>query len=383
MTDRQLILHIGAGKCGSSALQTALSHQPALTGTGGQHFRYMTLGGVLNPDRLLDGPRLQLHAAASAYGYMAFPAVPKNGPTETYFAAINSARRRGLRGGFVPILSNEGWLGQAPLFAKALAAMRYPPVEAVAFLRAPVDWLNAAYWQWGVWSHPHFDRWYGGPRCPYTVAEDLEGWAAIPNLQLHVFSARTDVVTSLAGHLGVALNGTQSANRASPPSLIGFLLRNREFRPDAHTPLTEFVYQRWCPPLFPRKPWAVRPADVQALRPLAQRTVERLQQLLPPGDLARLFADPRWQRELPYHAEILQLPTPLHLLADLPMLWDSLTQGIAAASGHAPAPALPAPPPPDSDHATWDAVLAVAMNTLLILDEAVRERAPKLAASGS
>ena len=375
MTDSQLVLHIGAPKCGSSALQTALTRQPVLAAADGRKFRYLTLGDGVDPKRLIQGQSLRRMAATSAFGYATFPAVPRSDGKQAYFESIDAARRRGLRNGFVPILSNEGWIGHPGLFASALAAAGNPPVDAVAFLRAPVDWLNAAYWQWGVWSEPRFERWYAASRCPYTLAEDLEGWAAIPNLRLHVFSGRTDVVNSFAGHLGVALNGSQTANRASPPALIGFLLRNRQFRPDAHTPQTEFVYQRWCPSLFPRKPWAVRPIDVQALRPLAARTVERLQRLMPPDDLARLFADPRWQRELPYHAEILQQPTALHLLDELPMLWESLKQGIAAAAGFA-LPDLPAPPPADADNAAWDAVLSVAMETLLLLDDFARQRKP-------
>lgn len=376
MTDRQLVLHIGAPKCGSSALQTALSRQPVLAGAGGQTFRYVVPGGGVGQPPLIEGAYLRHLAATSVFGYVTFPAVPAPGAQASYAAALDAARQRGLKGGFVPVLSNEGWIGQAAFFAATLAAMGHPPVEAVAFLRAPVDWLNASYWQWGVWSQPQFAPWYGTTPGPYALAENLAAWAAIPNLRLQVFSGRTDVAAAFAGHLGVALESGQQANRASPPALIGFLLRNRRFRPDAHAPQTEFVWQRWCPaPAAARRPWAVRAPDVQALRPLAVQTRDTLQRLLPPLQRARLFAtDPRWQGERPYHAEILLGPTPLHRLDDLAPLYDSLAAGIAAAAAGTAPPTLPAMPPPGADHAVWDGVLSAGLDVLLRLDETVRQR---------
>lgn len=378
MSGSQLILHIGAGKCGSSALQAALSRTPDLAAADGRRLRYLGFEGAAEPDRLLEGPRLRQHAVESAFGYVTFPAVPGRDQAATYAAALQAAWQRGKQEGFVPVLSNEGWIGQAAFFARTLAEMGHPPVEALAFLRAPVDWLNAAYWQWGVWSHPRFERWYGGPHSPYTLAADLEAWAAIPNLRLRVFSGRRDVVQDLATHLGAALPPAPSRNRASPPALIGFLLRNRSFRPNAHSPLTEFVWQRWCPSLIARKPWAVRPADVEALRPLAQDSVERLRRLLRPVDRAALFtADPRWLSERPYHDEILLRPTPLHRLEDLPLLWESLARGLAAATaatGIRP-PDLPSPPEAGSDHAAWDPVLSAGLEALVLIDAVARSQA--------
>jgi hypothetical protein len=391
MSDRQLVLHIGAGKCGSSALQAALSRSPDLTAADGTRYRYRVAAGGAGHYDLLGGAALTRAAAASAYGYAAFPAVPGAAP-EAYARALARAHGEGRAEGFVPVLSNEGWIGQAPFMARTLAAMGHPPTLALAFLRAPVDWLNAAFWQWGVWSQPRFERWYGGARSPYGLAEQLAAWAAIPNLQLQVFSGRADVVAALAGHLGVAPGGAAAGagtgmgagmgavNRSSPPALIGFLLRNRQFRPDAHSPGAEFVAGRWCPAPAPdhplaRKPWAVRAPDIEALRPLAQATTAALQRLLPPLQRARLFtADPRWTGERPYHAEILARPTPLHRLDELPALMDSLAAGARAAAAAAglPAPGLPDPPPPGADHAAWDARLTRTFETLLALDAQVR-----------
>ena len=180
MTDSQLVLHIGAPKCGSSALQAALTRQPVLTAADGRRFRYVSLGRGAGPPRLIEGQSLRRIADTSVFGYATFPAVPRDDSTQAYFEAIDATRRRGLRGGFVPILSNEAWIGDPALFAAALAAAGNPPVDAVAFLRAPVDWLNAAYWQWGVWSQPRFERWHVPRAAPIPLATISRGGRRSP-----------------------------------------------------------------------------------------------------------------------------------------------------------------------------------------------------------
>lgn len=106
------------------------------------------------------------------------------------------------------------------------------------------------------------------------------------------------------------------------------------------------------------------------------RNIAALRRILPEEDCDRLFAEPRWQKETPYHEDLLAGVTPLHNPADLPLLLDSLEQGVAAAAKAAGAdlPPVLQRPPAAADLAEWDGVLAEAMDHLLRLDALARQK---------
>lgn len=386
MSEGHLILHVGMPKAGSSALQTALSRTPELITASGQRLRYTALSLSGGRQSLLQGRALSLAARRSPYGYATWPNIPPGEADSPVFGALRRAMAQGHRDGAVPIASCEGWITQPDLFAAHLARWGNPPVEVVAFLRPPVDWLNAAYWQWGIWNVPSLDLWLRRKHLPYDFGLDLEAWARIPNLQLRLAAARPDVVRKFSGFYGVDLPGAPGGNSSSPPALIGFLLRNRAFRPSGHDASTEFVVQRWCPPLPGRKPWAVAPPQVRALRPVVARNRAALQRIASEEEQRDIFADVRWQAERPYHAEILLGLSVLDDRAEMAALQAALREGAAracAAAGMA-LPALPGCPSAVADLAQWDAALRPPLEALLAADRSLRraQGAPVAAALG-
>jgi hypothetical protein len=63
-----VVLHIGGGKCGSSAIQTALTRQPVLSKEDGGRVGY---GFIDNSGRLFHGA--QINTVRNARGYHASP----------------------------------------------------------------------------------------------------------------------------------------------------------------------------------------------------------------------------------------------------------------------------------------------------------------------
>lgn len=165
----RLVLHLGAPKCGSSALQAALTHNPDHYDRAGQRYCYVgtrTTGGIVHP---LYGRKVKRVAQLSEFGYASWPnlrdpdqsyvgvarvIVPKGAQSDPdpVWAALDQVMQASKRRAHVPILSNEGWLREAAAFADWLKGHPKAVVDAVAFVRPPVDWVNAAYWQWGVWT---------------------------------------------------------------------------------------------------------------------------------------------------------------------------------------------------------------------------------------
>lgn len=379
MTEPKLILHVGAPKCGSSALQSALTRSPDLQDGAKRDFRYVATryrpGLSAKGPILCYGAAVQRDGIRSRFGFVSFPDLPNIAPRVMQHA-IEKIINHGLDRGHIPIISNEGWITRHAAFAEILETLGHPPVDVVAFLRPPLEWLNASFWQWGVWSTPNLTTWVDRSAMTYSFGLDLEAWSRIPNVRMKVGTSKPDIVNHFATLYDVRLEAGPTRNISSPPALIGFLLRNRRFRPHAHEPQVEFIFQRWCPNAGGRSPWAVSAADVHRFRPTVALNIAALRRVLPPKDCDRLFADPRWLQETCFHEELWAGMTPLDTPGDLPPLLDNLEQGVAQAAqvaGDSPPPAIRWPSA-NAGLADWDQVLAATMDQLLHYDASAREK---------
>ncbi|SEP09091.1 hypothetical protein SAMN04490248_12416 [Salinihabitans flavidus] len=374
MRDITCILHIGAPKCGSSALQSALSAQPDLSDETGQKYRYTVYRADVGQGRVLSGRSLRLAARTSPYGYASWPNIPGKETPGAFWAAMRRTVADGHRRGYVPILSNEGWIAHAEAFAAHFPDASERRIEVIAFVRPPLEWLNAAYWQWGVWSGLSFDVWLSRPAIRYRLGEQLEAWSRVPGVRLRVQTAKQDVTGAFAGQFGLALESGQAKNASAPPALIGFLLRNRRFRPTAHDSAVEFVFQRWCRVTTAHGLWGFKPRQVQRIRADLRADVDRLLAAVSPVDAEALLTDPRWYREAAYHDRI-TAPTPAlddpEALAELDAALRDGLEACAAAAGTA-LPALPSWPAASASLEEWDAVVARTLEALLDADRAYR-----------
>ncbi len=372
MTTPQLILHIGAPKCGSSAVQTALSMQPDLQNSSAQSFRYV---GAHKNARPIYGADLSRAARKSAYGYITWPNFSRSQAAEPVFSAIHKVLRKGDEQGYIPIMSCEAWIGHPQLFANYLHAWGNPRVDVVAFLRPPIDWVNAAYWQWGVWVAPNLDRWMTRGNLSYNFGTLIQDWAKIPNLKLHVRGTRPDVVRKFASLYDLDLADGGIRNASSPAALIGFLLRNRKYRSSGHDAAVEFIFQRWCPNIDARKPWTVQARHVHRLRDTTATNLMALRQTLTTEDLDDVLQDHGWLQEKPYHAAIREGVSTLEDPDELVALYHALTRGIMNASSatQMQPPAIPECPDASVSVTQWDAVISSLLDHLLALDLRYRQ----------
>lgn len=307
------ILHIGAPKCGSSALQAALSARPDLCDAQGRRLRYVALQRIAGRFVALRGGVLCRAAALSPYGYVSMPDPGRQIDPETLCRAISDEIERGARRGYVPILSCEGWIRHPGLFAQQFETLGHPPIDVFAALRPPLSWMNAAYWQWGVWYQPSFDKWLNRRQLPYSFGDDLGHWAAIPNLRLQAADATRDVITQFEAFTATRLSVPPVLHGAASPAMIGFLMRNRRFRRGGHDAALEFVLQRWWPAgIGGGKPWAVAPHNLERLSALTRDNREALARILPEGRNAPLLTTPLWRDRIPFQPEIERGPVALH-----------------------------------------------------------------------
>ncbi|ASP23565.1 hypothetical protein ANTHELSMS3_04667 (plasmid) [Antarctobacter heliothermus] len=367
-----IILHVGAPTCGTRALQRALSAAPLLTTDSG------TLAYTVPRPRggaVLSGRALRTAAARDVRGRLGWP--DPEGAETGLFEQIDRVRRKPPGG--VPLASNPGWIGQADRFAEALPQWfteDSPPVEICAFARPPLDWLNAAYWEWGVWSGRGFGAWLAQMGMPYTLGAALSRWAALPGTDLKL-GLTDDVLTAFEGAYGTTLpRPARGTDGALPPALLGFLLRNRRYRADATDIAAEEVFRRWCHVEDAPRPWAVLPRHLSALREATGGDLDRLFALIPEAEAESLRArDPRWTVSAdPYETLFLRGRAPLDDPEELAQLYRALVRGVgtvAEAAGKPVPPLQPVLATRASVH-TWDVAVARALEHLVLLDTAQR-----------
>ncbi|MEI4494641.1 hypothetical protein WAF00_28865 [Mameliella alba] len=364
-----IVLHLGAPQCGARALQRALSTTPELTTGDSTRLSYAALRP--GSQAVLSGKALRRAAAREVSGQLDW-----SGPEGPPLAPLDRLRRR--RGGTVPLVSNPDWIGQTESFAEALPDWfreeTGAPTGLCALVRPPLDWLNAAYWDWGIWSGRGFGSWLAQMGMPYTLGAALARWAALPDTRLALALAEDDPLPAAEALLGTDLpRPAQGSPGALPPAFLGFLMRNRRYRADAGDRTAEDVFRRWCHVAGAPRPWAVLPRHLGPLRAATRADLDLLLPLLPEA----VRADPRWQlSEDAYHAELIRGRSPLDDPEELAALYRALVRGVGAAAETAGKPVPPLQPvlaTRASAH-SWDVALARALEHLIALDAGLRRR---------
>lgn len=383
MAEQTGILHLGAPKCGSSALQTALSLQPALVDGAGRRHVYLAPPETDPEAPVLTGRKLTVAAGRGSRGYVNWPAAPgvETRSAQGYWRHLDATLGKARASDTVPIMSNEGWIAQAAAFSQALPG-RLEGMVAAAFVRPPVDWLNAAYWQWGVWSGISIDQWIAGAGKRYRPGRWLADWAALPGLRLVVRPSGGDVVASFAEAFDLDLVARSRANTAAPPALIGLMLRHRRFRPDPHMPAVEFIFGRWCrvAQTGADRLWAIRPHHLEQIAAATRADVDLLLTSVLSAEAEALSADPAWCNPLTETARTALRMRRLDHPEGLAALHRALCDGLVACSavtGLRP-PSLPPAPAASAGVADWDAALCPALDALIAADAMARSPMRKM-----
>ena len=289
----RLLIHIGAGKCGSSAIQSALSQTPRIVSADGETINYVSWWKTHEDSgRLLYGRKLSRATRFSKHGYSSAPGNNEPNQVGLFFDAIKQSRRLRTASS---IVSHESWIQDAQLITSHTAD--FEQVNALAFVRPPIPWLNSAYWQWGHWSGFNFPKW-NKVRGKWNMSEHLGQWADQLGGHLTVRPAGKDVFEGLNDFVCAKPEAQlksidKGTNQSSPRALLRVLFRNRHLRPSAHDGSIEFVLSRWCDFSGLAPAWAVTP---NALSMLAKRYDPIIKSFFDafPDCAARCENDPNW-----------------------------------------------------------------------------------------
>lgn len=137
---------------------------------------------------------------------------------------------------------------------------------------------------------------------------------------MDVALATSDVTVRFFNMLDVTPPPPVTTNAGMPSALLMFMQRNRSYRPDPHSPKTEFIVARHLPPQRFPTPWALSQAQVENVFTRLVKMPPNLRKLLTPEDRAAMDSDPRWHTPTAYADrqvdDLTQFETP-EALADL------------------------------------------------------------------
>jgi hypothetical protein len=304
----RLVLHVGASKCGSSALQVAMSHAETLGAHGPGTSVY---AAIHQREGLLHGARLRDQARRNVSNYVA--SAPAHVIAEQGWIWRRRIAREIaalVRSHGQVVLSNEGWfhrfdaLGAAGLFQRVGV-----PVAVHAYVRPQVPFMNSAWWQWGAWTGTPLEHWVG-KRLPsvqwHRFVERLQAadWVervevrALPRDVVADFAATLDLeALGAQSALGTASGGARAApvNRGMPGEILRIVQRHPELWPVMSNSNLGFALGRHLEGREPT-PWVLDRKLERRILDACLDSNRRLCALVSVEQAAVIRADPAWWR---------------------------------------------------------------------------------------
>lgn len=289
-----IILHVGAGKCGSSSLQAHMSNNPRFSADDAStHYEYVC---VQRNGDLLQGERIQLHTRMTPYGCQVsagaeWPWAMDDAALKTLSTKLHQVIAQGR----TPVASQESWFGEARHFAANNTLPRLGlRAKVVVFVRPQVAWLNSSWWQWGAWSSLDFRNWVEGTRQNVRWTQNIAAWEAVPGVDsVEVHLVGQDVVAEFLGSLGVTIDSSKRRNVSLDSNVLNYLRRRTDLR-SLHNPVVDFVLEQRLAPAATGTPWVMQPDQISALIEYYREDNLKLLSLLPRDTRTVMENDPHW-----------------------------------------------------------------------------------------
>ncbi len=299
------IVHIGAGKCGSSSLQAALSNRPTFSNASqDRKFKYISI----QPKTTLNPTQIKLRI-----GDQPRNGIPSHSFDNIFFDVEKGTRTRKperirevrdylsnlVKSEFTPIISNEALLhlSRKPIYNELFTELG---MDSLVFLyiRPQVELINSAWWQWGVWGKMTFSQWYKGIQKTTHWNQYIRHIRDMDFVrELHVGICSNDVVSDFFRRIDVTIpNETALAhtNKSLGTEELSFLLRHRKYRPDPHTPNADAILERYPRSKYSQKAWCLNQNQVKMVLENHRNGNEELLELLPRNIADQISNDTKW-----------------------------------------------------------------------------------------
>lgn len=306
----KLILHLGASKCGSSALQTALSLQPEMRTRNGGKTVY---AAITKDGECLTGRSLIRHTHQNRFGYISSVSARQMEKwADKTRAYARSSLKKTLQSTNQLILSNEAWVNELSYFqSSGLFDAISCPIDVVLYVRPPVDWMNSAWWQWGAWTKAPLRKWARMNLRLCTWSEALHQWETLPQVkQCRVRLLPSNITSDFYELLNVDTSSHEKnrSNTSLPGTLLRLIQMHPDLRPGAHASLIDFVLARHIRELQSPTPWVINQDLAQWIIEQTLDSNKGLQTWLNEAERKIMAQDPRWWDASAYREKTLVKP---------------------------------------------------------------------------
>ena len=286
LTGLAITLHIGASKCGSSALQAALSATPTIFREEGTKIEYVVAD--LRHDRIIRGAKLTGSLKINGYRVSSNADLFVDRSSHRIAAYLRKAQHD-------VILSSEGWLFQPSQWKHILEQMKLH-VDVVVYVRPQVSVLNSAWWQWGAWSDKPFAAWIDQRLKASLWGARIAQWQTLKRVRsITVRPIGGDVVSDFFANILKAPvpQNVSRPNPTLPGPLLRLFQRNRELRPGPHNSRIDFALSQT--PVHDDPPiWVMNPELIQKVIDFTRDDTRQLMEYMEPDAAKMVRDDPRW-----------------------------------------------------------------------------------------
>jgi len=295
------VLHIGAGKCGSSALQTMLSQHPVLGDEQSSRMRY----AAINKDGMLfHGSALTHKAQGTPWGYLSTVNVGLLASLADSHVRKLSDELHSICGNSERLLlSNEGWINEYKVFKESDLLTRLGlKVTVVVYVRPPVEWLNSAWWQWGAWSGVGLDQWLNNQLAMVRWHDMISPWLSLQNVEkVTVRLLPSDVISDFCDVMNLPRMPSERSNRGLPGTLLRIFQRHRDLRTSPHDSAGDFVFAKYLGHLTnDPTPWVMGPYRIRKILEATKESNLRLLSLLDDDSRKVMEEEGKWWLESAY-----------------------------------------------------------------------------------
>lgn len=220
----KLIFHIGAGKTGSSSVQTTLLKSKAL----------LEKNGILYVGLMFEMSTPKLYDWQQAKKIEDFHALPTGQATQQVRDVLDHLIKEATSKGIHTIIwSNESFFGRMRSVMSALKIFedRGHEIELIAYIRKHDSWIRSAYVQWGIKHKTYqgriqtFSEW-SERRTPVFYPGIQEVMSVFPNsFILRNMNAISDVVSDFLEMTGLDKFGIEGIRDNDSPSQEELFLR--------------------------------------------------------------------------------------------------------------------------------------------------------------
>ncbi len=293
---KRLILHVGAPKCGSSALQTYLSslgefETPKIGRAG--YGLLQAKGGLIT-----DAERIRRQAENSPFGYRISQRFTHLPNTAEFARLLEHGFDAGFASKDTIVLSCEGWIGESNAAAAVLALVPDSvEVDVLAWIRPAVDAANSGWWQWGAWTEQSLDQFIARSEPGRMHAPQLQQWAENVNSLSVIPLHQADIIEDVNALFGIerashAPDSERRSNRSLPGSVLRLYQRHRHLRPGPHESRNDFILEQFVE--GDRTPWVIPLEHVQRILGHAQHSLDSLRPYIPDCYWSRIDSVAKW-----------------------------------------------------------------------------------------